>query len=143
MPAQIWRMLAALVLLALPGQVAAAPQSPVEPPAAAPAETLASLAGRGPDPAAVAAAGLAATLSESELLGVTSGALNVAAILTQQSVTGSVNGASIQADSVQNGDIILSGDALSNFSGIGNFVLNTGNNSTLQGVVNVTFTTTQ
>jgi hypothetical protein len=55
--------------------------------------------------------------------------------------TGSSNGNSITANNVSAGDIQVQAGAM-NFSGIGNFVWNTGQNNNLQGVLNVNITIT-
>lgn len=44
--------------------------------------------------------------------------------------------------SVTNGPVNLSANAFSGFSGLGNFVINTGNNNTLQGSMSVNITMT-
>jgi hypothetical protein len=54
-----------------------------------------------------------------------------------QNLSATNSGNSVEADSVTTGDIVLSADSFSGFSGIGNFVMNTGNNNNLQGTVSV------
>lgn len=65
---------------------------------------------------------------------------SVTNVVTNQDLTATNSGNTINADTVQNGDINFSGNALSGFSGVGNFVTNTGNNNNLQGTVSVTIT---
>jgi hypothetical protein len=57
--------------------------------------------------------------------------------LSSQTLTAINSGNSVTGETVQNGDIVLSPDAFSGFSGIGNFVMNTGNNNNLQGSIGV------
>jgi len=59
-------------------------------------------------------------------------------VLTNQQLTASNSGNAVNAQSVVNGDISLSGSALNGYSGVGNFVMNTGNNNNVQGSVSVT-----
>jgi len=59
-------------------------------------------------------------------------------VLTNQQLTANNTGNSVNAQSVVNGDISLSGSALNGYSGVGNFVMNTGNNNNVQGSVSVT-----
>ncbi|MFT4074219.1 MAG: hypothetical protein QM647_01725 [Asticcacaulis sp.] len=61
-------------------------------------------------------------------------------VVTNQNVNATNSGNTINADTVQNGDINFTGNALTGFSGIGNFVNNTGNNNNLQGTISVTIT---
>jgi hypothetical protein len=61
---------------------------------------------------------------------------------TTQNLTASTRDNSITADTVQSGDVSLSDGAFSGFNGIGNFVVNTGANNTLQGNLSVTIVTT-
>jgi len=61
-------------------------------------------------------------------------------IVTNQNLNATNSGNTINADTVQNGDINFSGNALTGFSGVGNFVTNTGNNNNLQGTISVVVT---
>jgi hypothetical protein len=61
-------------------------------------------------------------------------------VVTNQNLNATNSGNTINADSVQNGDINFSGNALTGFNGVGNFVNNTGNNNNLQGSISVTVT---
>jgi hypothetical protein len=56
---------------------------------------------------------------------------------SNQTVTATNSGNTITADNVETGDVVLGANAFSGFSGIGNFVMNTGNNNNLQGTVSV------
>ena len=58
--------------------------------------------------------------------------------LSSQDLSGYVGSNSVTAGSISSGSISFDGHALSGFSGVGNFLLNTGVNSLLQGAVNVT-----
>src|SRR5262245_27830632 len=66
---------------------------------------------------------------------VTQGSLTLG--LTSQTLTATNSGNSVTADTITNGDINLGADAFSGFNGIGNFVMNTGNNNNLQGAIGV------
>jgi|GEM_PF-1477332 len=61
-------------------------------------------------------------------------------IVTSQNLNATNSGNTITAGTVQNGDINFSGNALTGFSGVGNFVSNTGNNNNLQGSISVIVT---
>lgn len=61
-------------------------------------------------------------------------------VVTNQNLNATNSGNTINADTVQNGDISFSGNALTGFSGVGNFVTNTGNNNNLQGTISVVVT---
>jgi hypothetical protein len=58
-------------------------------------------------------------------------------ILTRQQLTGSTTVNTVNANTLVSGSVNFSENALSNFNGIGNFVINTGANNTLQGAINV------
>jgi hypothetical protein len=63
-------------------------------------------------------------------------------VLTEQQLNATSSGNSVIAGgAIQTGDIAFSSAALNGFAGIGNFVVNTGNNSTLQGSINVSIVT--
>ena len=57
--------------------------------------------------------------------------------ISDQTLTAVNTGNSIHADSVTNGAVSLNANAFSGFAGIGNFVINTGNNNNLQGSLSV------
>lgn len=61
-------------------------------------------------------------------------------VVTTQDLNATNSGNTITAGTVQNGDINFSGNALTGFSGVGNFVTNTGNNNNLQGSISVVIT---
>jgi hypothetical protein len=61
-------------------------------------------------------------------------------VVTNQNLNATNSGNTIIAGTVQNGDINFSGNALTGFSGVGNFVTNTGNNNNLQGSISVVVT---
>jgi hypothetical protein len=71
----------------------------------------------------------------SEDLAAMSGGASVA--VTNQNLT-AVNAGQVSADSLTTGDVTLQSNAFSGFSGIGNFVINTGNNNNVQGSLSVT-----
>lgn len=77
--------------------------------------------------------GLSSAVLDAEV--VTPGSLTVG--LSSQTMTATNSGNVINGEIIENGDIVLSSDAFSGFSGIGNFVMNTGNNNNLQGSIGV------
>ena len=62
--------------------------------------------------------------------------------ISDQDLSAVNSGNTVIANTLTNGDISFSPGALTGFSGIGNFVSNTGNNSNLQGSISVTITNT-
>ena len=60
--------------------------------------------------------------------------------ISDQDLNAVNSGNTVVANSLTNGDISFSPGALTGFSGVGNFVSNTGNNSNLQGSISVTIT---
>jgi len=60
--------------------------------------------------------------------------------ISDQDLNAVNSGNTVIANTLNNGDISFSAGALSGFSGVGNFVSNTGNNSNLQGSISVTIT---
>lgn len=57
--------------------------------------------------------------------------------MSNQTLTATNSGNTVTAETIENGAITLSSEAFSGFSGIGNFVMNTGNNNNLQGSIGV------
>jgi hypothetical protein len=57
--------------------------------------------------------------------------------ISSQTLTATNSGNTVTGETIENGDIVISPDAFSGFSGIGNFVMNTGNNNNLQGSIGV------
>jgi hypothetical protein len=82
-----------------------------------------------------------ASLSEKDLAAVTGGAAVQVQTLTNQNLSGVSNGNSLNAESIESGAVNFSANALNGFNGIGNFVINTGNNNVLQGSLSVTIVT--
>lgn len=64
-----------------------------------------------------------------------------AILLSEQQLAATSSGNSVTATTIRSGDVNFSG-ALSSFSGVGNFVVNTGNNNNLQGAISVNIITT-
>ena len=62
--------------------------------------------------------------------------------ISDQDLNAVNSGNTVIANTLTNGDISWSPGALTGFSGVGNFVSNTGNNSNLQGSISVTITNT-
>lgn len=78
-----------------------------------------------------------------EALGAISGRGDVIVALTDQDLTAVSSGNTITADLVNSGNISLQDNALSGFGGVGNFLMNTGHNNSLQSNVSVTIIVTQ
>lgn len=78
-----------------------------------------------------------------EALGAISGRGDVVVALTDQDLTAVSTGNTITADLVNSGNISLQDNALSGFGGVGNFLMNTGHNNSLQSNVSVTIIVTQ
>ena len=72
----------------------------------------------------------------SEDLATMSGGASVA--VTNQNLSAVNAGNTVSAASLTTGDVTLQSNAFSGFSGIGNFVVNTGNNNNVQGSLSVT-----
>lgn len=79
----------------------------------------------------------AAPIGEAELGAISAGEGVVVEALSNQQLTAS-NSGSVDANQVVNGNVEFSAGA---YSGIGNFVVNTGNNNNLQGVISVNIAT--
>jgi hypothetical protein len=84
---------------------------------------------------------IAAPLSAQELEGISGGDAvvieTVTGAVTEQTLEATVTDNTITAGSVTSGAVNFGSNAL-NFNGIGNFVVNTGNNNVLQGSLSVT-----
>ncbi|MDB5366896.1 MAG: hypothetical protein JWM77_2823 [Rhodospirillales bacterium] len=76
-------------------------------------------------------------LHADELARLTGGEVPNQGTITSQTVTAISSGNSITGAAIGSGDIALTQGALSGFSGIGNWVINTGHNNTLQGTLSV------
>lgn len=62
-------------------------------------------------------------------------------VLSEQQLNATTSGNSVIATTMHTGDVAFTSSALSGFAGVGNFVINTGNNSNLQGTINVSIVT--
>lgn len=123
---------AILALATFAAAPAIAQQSPSADVAPAPIEAQAPLSPSSEGPVALSPDLLAAESAQ--------GVSNT--VLTEQQLTATNSGNSVvAAGNIVTGDIAFSSTALSGFSGVGNFVVNTGNNSNLQGSINVTIVT--
>jgi hypothetical protein len=80
-------------------------------------------------------------LSEAAL-GAESGQGVTSTVMSEQQLSATNSGNSIVANVMRNGDVSFSTSALTGFTGVGNFVINTGNNSNLQGSISVNIVTT-
>ena len=79
-------------------------------------------------------------VSDTELQGLSGGQ---AAAVNDQQLKSVTSDNSVNAlGNVTNGPVTLNAGAFSGFSGLGNFVMNTGNNNTLQGSMSVTIVMT-
>lgn len=83
----------------------------------------------------------AAPLSPSELSASSGGQGVTVDVLTRQQLTGTTSGNSVTAGVVTSGDVTFGASALDGFNGVGNFVVNTGANNTLQGAINISIVT--
>ena len=81
-----------------------------------------------------------APLAPDELGDISAGESVTNNVISSQELTATNSGNTITAGTVQNGDINFSGNALTGFSGVGNFVTNTGNNNNLQGSISINIT---
>ena len=57
--------------------------------------------------------------------------------ITDQTLSATNSGNSVNADSVVNGNVIMQAGAFNGFNGMGNFVVNTGNNNNVHGTLSV------
>jgi hypothetical protein len=76
-------------------------------------------------------------IDNDELANVRAGEAPIIEVTTEQDLKATVTGNQITAGTVQSGDVNIGANALG-FNGIGNFVINTGNNNVLQGSLSVT-----
>lgn len=79
-------------------------------------------------------------LDDAELAALSAGAETVTS--TQQIVTATSEGNAITTGQMVSGTISFSDGAFGGFTGIGNVVVNTGSNNTIQGTLSVTVVTT-
>jgi hypothetical protein len=82
--------------------------------------------------------GAVALLNTDALSDISAGESDQTLALTNQSLTATSTGNMINASSVNAGDVTFGANVFSGFNGIGNFVINTGNNNVLQGSLSVT-----
>jgi hypothetical protein len=115
----------ALALAVLAGPVHAEAVAPADPARMSPPATAAP----------------ARALSQQEMRQARGGQAEEISAVATQTLNASSSGNSITAQTVRSGDVTFSPDALSGFSGIGNFVINTGANNSLQGAINVSVVT--
>ena len=99
---------------------------------------------RSPSPSAEAVQSTsAATAMSTEEMAAASGGQGVSVeVLTRQQLNGSTSGNTVNAGTITSGPVSFGADALDGFSGVGNFVINTGANNTLQGAINISVVTT-
>jgi N-acetylglutamate synthase/N-acetylornithine aminotransferase len=77
-------------------------------------------------------------MSLEELSGIRAGEAPQFTVSNNQNVTASSTANVISAGSLTSGGVSFSQNAFSGFSGIGNIVVNTGNNNAIQGTLSVT-----
>ena len=70
-------------------------------------------------------------------LGDISAGASVTNVISNQDLTATNSGNTVNAQAVDTGDITFSGNALTGYAGVGNFVSNTGNNNNLQGTISI------
>lgn len=76
-------------------------------------------------------------LDGADLAEVRGGADIEATAISTQNLQATNSGNSVTAGTLRSGDVSFGGGALSNFNGVGNFVVNTGANNNLQGAINI------
>ncbi len=77
-------------------------------------------------------------IAQSELGQARAGQGETYAAISTQTLSALNSGNAITANTVNSGGVDLQSGAFAGFSGLGNFVINTGNNNNLQGSLNVT-----
>lgn len=92
-------------------------------------------------PPAVEASDAPQVMAKEELEAFSGGDAVDVHVTTNQQLTATSSGNTVNAGSLSSGEIAFSAEALSGFSGIGNFVVNTGANNTLQGSISVNIVT--
>lgn len=78
-----------------------------------------------------------AVLSMEDLASLSGGEALDVGVLTNQTLTAINGGNTVSGHTVGSGQINIDAGGLSNFSGLGNFVMNTGHNNNLQSSLNV------
>jgi hypothetical protein len=94
------------------------------------------------EPAPAPAREVAADAELAAMSGGTNTTTNAAIALTEQDLTAVNTGNHITADTVTTGAITLGGAAFSDFNGVGNVIMNTGNNNNIQTSMSVTIVIT-
>ncbi len=84
----------------------------------------------------------APALSADELAEASGGQGVTVDVMSRQQLTGSTSGNTVNAGTLTSGEVSFGPNALDGFNGVGNFVINTGANNTLQGAINITIVTT-
>lgn len=85
--------------------------------------------------------GLPHAVSPAELSDMSGGTSPSGIAVSNQILSATNSGNTINADSITSGGISLKSGAFGGFNGVGNFVLNTGNNNNLQGSLSITIVT--
>ncbi len=80
---------------------------------------------------------IGAPLNLEELAAISGGESVKVSVLSDQTLTATNRGNTINADVVQSGAVSFGAGAFDGFNGVGNFVINTGNNNNLQGSLSV------
>lgn len=132
---QLWPIAAGLCLFAQP--VAAQMAPPLQPLSSSTIETLAPTAARTLTPIRTQAPPMLPTLDVGELSELNGRQGSTSTILSDQDLTAINRGNSITAHTVNTGAITLGPGAFEGFAGVGNFVINSGNNNNLQGALTI------
>ena len=84
---------------------------------------------------------LPAPLAASDLAKLSGGASPSGIAVTMQNLSASNSDNSLNANSIETGNINVPANAFSGYNGVGNFVFNTGNNNNVQGSLSITIVT--
>ncbi|AYG94331.1 hypothetical protein D8I30_03375 [Brevundimonas naejangsanensis] len=128
----MFSILTALALLgAADPESAAAPDAPPPPPIIAPEAPTVSNAPVGPQ-----------SLETNELDALHGRQGAVVIVASDQLLQATNSGNSVNANTVTTGALRIDANAFAGFNGIGNFVMNSGNNNNLQGAITINIVTT-
>lgn len=134
---QLWPLAACLSLIAQPVLAQIAPPVPQVQPTEAFDESGAWSAPLSSTPTLMQASPTATALNVGELSDLNGRQGSTSTILSDQDLTAINRGNSITAQTVNNGAITLGSGAFEGFAGVGNFVINSGNNNNLQGALTI------
>ncbi|RZJ02064.1 MAG: hypothetical protein EON90_00245 [Brevundimonas sp.] len=132
---QLWSIATGLCLFAHPAGAQTAP--PLQPPPPPTIETLAPTAATALVPIQTRTPPMLQALDVGELSDLNGRQGSTSTILSDQDLTAINRGNSITANTVNTGPITLGPGAFEGFAGVGNFVINSGNNNNLQGALTI------